>query len=146
MDFEVVVGDFYGLCDGPGSACAALPAKQRYQANARERYRTHRYLASVNSAFNTLRLLIPTEPKNRKLSKIETLRLAKSYISHLAAILLTGNYNQPCVYVTPSTYHPSCVDFHLLDDDGDGGGSDEKLMEHSRTTICTFCVATKNSS
>lgn len=45
---------------------------------------------SVNSAFTTLRLLIPTEPKNRKLSKIETLRLAKSYIAHLGAILVTG--------------------------------------------------------
>ena len=45
---------------------------------------------SVNSAFNNLRLLIPTEPKNRKLSKIETLRLAKSYISHLIAVLITG--------------------------------------------------------
>lgn len=47
-------------------------------------------LFSVNSAFNTLRLLIPTEPKNRKLSKIETLRLAKSYISHLSASLVIG--------------------------------------------------------
>ena len=47
-------------------------------------------LFSVNSAFHTLRLLIPTEPKNRKLSKIETLRLAKSYISHLGATLLAG--------------------------------------------------------
>lgn len=47
-------------------------------------------LFSVNSAFSALRLLIPTEPKNRKLSKIETLRLAKSYISHLNATLVIG--------------------------------------------------------
>lgn len=46
---------------------------------------------SVNSAFLTLRQLIPTEPKTRKLSKIETLRLAKSYIEHLFAVLITGN-------------------------------------------------------
>lgn len=86
----------------------------RQQANARERYRTHRYVSarspltidaiksnssncnpcvsSVNSAFVTLRQLIPTEPKTRKLSKIETLRLAKSYIEHLAAILMTGEF------------------------------------------------------
>uniref|UniRef100_A0A1B0DB32 Uncharacterized protein n=1 Tax=Phlebotomus papatasi TaxID=29031 RepID=A0A1B0DB32_PHLPP len=169
MDYDFVVGEFYGVLDEAtlGSACQSLPAKQRYQANARERYRTHRYLQrpfrvhvrrhsddsisilsfclsfSVNSAFNTLRLLIPTEPKNRKLSKIETLRLAKSYISHLAAILLTGNYNQPCVYVTtPSSFHPSCLDFHREDDEDD----EEKLMEHSRTSICTFCVAMKNNT
>ncbi|CAG7720855.1 unnamed protein product, partial [Allacma fusca] len=35
---------------------------------------------SVNTAFTTLRTLIPTEPADRKLSKIETLRLASSYI------------------------------------------------------------------
>jgi hypothetical protein len=51
-------------------------------------------LLSVNSAFNTLRLLIPTEPKNRKLSKIETLRLAKSYISHLSATLVIGEWRR----------------------------------------------------
>lgn len=49
---------------------------------------------SVNSAFNTLRLLIPTEPKNRKLSKIETLRLAKSYIAHLKAVLHIGEFRR----------------------------------------------------
>ncbi|KAF7258804.1 hypothetical protein EG68_04017 [Paragonimus skrjabini miyazakii] len=56
-------------------------------ANERERTRT----ASVNDAFLMLRSLIPTEPMNRKLSKIETLRLASSYISHLHAVLVTGN-------------------------------------------------------
>ncbi|XP_005874855.1 PREDICTED: transcription factor 15, partial [Myotis brandtii] len=35
---------------------------------------------SVNTAFTALRTLIPTEPVDRKLSKIETLRLASSYI------------------------------------------------------------------
>lgn len=85
-----------------------VTTKQRCQANARERYRTHRFIKdislpnqelmknfshhSVNSAFSTLRLLIPTEPKNRKLSKIETLRLARSYISHLNATLAIGKF------------------------------------------------------
>nr|CAD7194856.1 unnamed protein product [Timema douglasi] len=45
-------------------------------------------MVGVNSAFTTLRTLIPTEPVDRKLSKIETLRLASSYISHLQAQLL----------------------------------------------------------
>jgi len=45
---------------------------------------------SVNSAFTMLRTLIPTEPADRKLSKIETLRLASSYISHLGTQLLAG--------------------------------------------------------
>lgn len=49
------------------------------QNNERERGRTQ----SVNGAFVNLRELIPTEPVDRKLSKIETLRLATSYIQHL---------------------------------------------------------------
>ena len=52
----------------------------------RERDRTQ----SVNSAFSSLRDLIPTEPLDRKLSKIETLRLATSYIQHLAVQLNAG--------------------------------------------------------
>lgn len=65
-------------------------------ANERERTRT----ASVNDAFIMLRSLIPTEPINRKLSKIETLRLASSYISHLHAVLITGSNptDQPCLH------------------------------------------------
>ena len=55
-------------------------------ANMRERDRTQ----SVNSAFSSLRELIPTEPLDRKLSKIETLRLATSYIHHLAVQLHAG--------------------------------------------------------
>ncbi|GLH15039.1 Basic helix-loop-helix transcription factor amos [Gryllus bimaculatus] len=75
-------------CDAMTSD-SANPAKHRNQANARERDRTH----SVNSAFMTLRMLIPTEPADRKLSKIETLRLASSYISHLGTQLLAENTN-----------------------------------------------------
>ncbi|XP_020300682.1 basic helix-loop-helix transcription factor scleraxis-like [Pseudomyrmex gracilis] len=91
------------------------PIRQRYQANARERDRTH----SVNTAFSTLRTLIPTEPANRKLSKIETLKLASSYISHLDAILIAGVADQPC----------------------------SRLLENgnvctTRPQVCTFCLAT----
>ncbi|POI35951.1 hypothetical protein CIB84_000297 [Bambusicola thoracicus] len=68
--------------------------RQRAAANARERDRTH----SVNTAFGALRTLIPTEPADRKLSKVETLRLASSYISHLANVLRLQSpaAPQPC--------------------------------------------------
>ena len=59
---------------------------ERNMANTRERGRTQ----SVNGAFQHLRGLIPTEPVDRKLSKIETLRLATSYIEHLSTSLSTG--------------------------------------------------------
>ncbi|XP_045498137.1 basic helix-loop-helix transcription factor scleraxis-like isoform X1 [Colias croceus] len=87
--------------------------KQRYQANARERDRTQN---SVNMAFNALRLLIPTEPPDRKLSKIEILRLAGSYITHLDNQLYTGDMERPC----------------LRNND----------YEHKNTSLCTFCWST----
>ncbi|XP_041979114.1 transcription factor 15 isoform X2 [Aricia agestis] len=89
---------------------ASVPtAKQRCQANARERDRTQ----NVNTAFNALRLLIPTEPRDRKLSKIEILRLATSYITHLDNQLYTGNMEQPCLSKNSS--------------------------DCTHTSLCTFC-------
>ncbi|KAL0116558.1 hypothetical protein PUN28_009898 [Cardiocondyla obscurior] len=90
------------------------PTKQRYQANARERDRTH----SVNTAFCALRTLIPTEPADRKLSKIETLRLASSYISHLDAMLVAGGIDQPCTRILENSSGCS-----------------------TRPQVCTFCLA-----
>lgn len=89
----------------------------RTTANARERDRTH----SVNSAFLALREMIPTEPKDRKLSKIETLRLATSYINHLGTLLLLGDedIDQPCMHramMTPGS-------------------------ENRPRVICTFCLS-----
>ena len=56
---------------------------KRVAANRRERTRMH----TVNSAFDSLREMVPTYPSNRKLSKIETLRLACAYISDLSQLL-----------------------------------------------------------
>ncbi|XP_025207154.1 transcription factor 15-like isoform X2 [Melanaphis sacchari] len=65
---------------------APLKKRIRSGANARERDRTQ----SVNSAFDVLRAMIPIDPPDRKLSKIETLQLATKYISHLSQILTPG--------------------------------------------------------
>ncbi|XP_068124319.1 transcription factor 15-like [Hyperolius riggenbachi] len=103
-------GDNMGKRKRKGRLCGV--SKQRQAANARERDRTH----SVNTAFTALRTLIPTEPADRKLSKIETLRLASSYISHLANILLLGEDcmdGQPCLQyrasVASSAPRPICT-------------------------------------
>lgn len=63
----------------------ALPEKimQRVKANKKERRRTQ----SINHAFSELRKHIPDVPRDTKLSKIKTLRLAISYISHLMVTL-----------------------------------------------------------
>ncbi|XP_036243109.1 basic helix-loop-helix transcription factor scleraxis-like, partial [Molothrus ater] len=81
-------------------------------ANARERDRTH----SVNTAFGALRRLIPTRPADRRLSKVETLRLAASYISHLANVLLLQqrrqgeavDAEQPCPQPCPQPCAQPC--------------------------------------
>ena len=60
--------------------------QRRVKANARERNRMH----GLNDALDTLRKVVPCYSKTQKLSKIETLRLAKNYISALSDILRTG--------------------------------------------------------
>ncbi|XP_072099956.1 transcription factor 15 isoform X2 [Mobula birostris] len=98
----------------------SVVVKHRQAANARERDRTH----SVNTAFSALRTLIPTEPADRKLSKIETLRLASSYISHLGNILLVGEEGvdgQPCLTAVYS--------------------SQAEFEGQQPRSICTFCLS-----
>ena len=92
--------------------------KPRTHANARERDRTQ----SVNTAFITLRTLIPTEPADRKLSKIEVLRLATSYIAHLNTVLMVGGdcFDQPCIK------HQAMI----------RGG-----MDCMPKAVCTFCLS-----
>ena len=94
--------------------------KPRYLANQRERDRTH----SVNSAFVELRHLIPTEPADRKLSKIETLRLAVSYINHLHSVL-----------TLPNVTHNHCAFIKMRNNDNNHG-EHEDGDQH----LCTFCV------
>lgn len=63
---------------------APLPViKRRKTANKKERRRTQ----SINSAYLNLREKIPNVPQDTKLSKIKTLRLAKTYISYLVGVL-----------------------------------------------------------
>jgi hypothetical protein len=102
-------------------------ARPRQSANARERDRTQ----SVNSAFTTLRTVIPTEPANRKLSKIETLRLATSYISHLHTVLMVGLdcIDQPCMK------HRGMVRLTSR------RSTDDMSSVNQPTPICTFCLS-----
>lgn len=59
---------------------------RRLKANARERNRMH----GLNDALDILRKYVPCYSKTQKLSKIETLRLARNYIGALADILKNG--------------------------------------------------------
>ncbi|XP_061569627.1 transcription factor 21 [Cololabis saira] len=56
---------------------------QRHAANARERAR----MRVLSKAFSRLKTTLPWVPADTKLSKLDTLRLASSYISHLRQLL-----------------------------------------------------------
>lgn len=70
---------------------------QRHAANIRERKR----MLSINSAFEQLRCHVPTFPYEKRLSKIDTLRLAIAYIALLREILLSG--------CDPKSYVDECM-------------------------------------
>ncbi|XP_077371397.1 neurogenic differentiation factor 4 [Festucalex cinctus] len=59
---------------------------RRMKANARERSRMH----GLNDALDNLRRVMPCYSKTQKLSKIETLRLARNYIWALSEVLENG--------------------------------------------------------
>ncbi|XP_059896503.1 neurogenic differentiation factor 1 [Gadus macrocephalus] len=109
---------------------------RRMKANARERNRMH----GLNDALEGLRRVVPCYSKTQKLSKIETLRLAKNYIWALSEVLHSGKapdllsfvqalckgLSQPttnlvagCLQLNPRTFLPEqSSDPHLQ-----GGGS-----------------------
>lgn len=76
---------------------------QRFAANVRERRR----MLSINSAFEHLRQHVPTFPYEKRLSKIDTLRLAIAYISLLQQLLHTN--------MDPISYIESCLTGELSD-------------------------------
>ena len=63
--------------------CEQHQAQQRRAANQRERKR----MQSINEAFEGLRAHIPTLPYEKRLSKVDTLRVAIGYIGFLAELV-----------------------------------------------------------
>lgn len=67
----------------PSRRRRAPTTTQRRAANVRERQRMY----NLNEAFRVLRQSIPTFAYEKRLSRIETLRLTLAYISFLTAVL-----------------------------------------------------------
>ncbi|RVE40458.1 hypothetical protein evm_014892, partial [Chilo suppressalis] len=67
------------------SRCPQQQIQQRQAANLRERRR----MQSINDAFEGLRAHIPTLPYEKRLSKVDTLKLAIGYISFLGELVRT---------------------------------------------------------
>lgn len=81
-------------------------SQQRQAANMRERRR----MQNINEAFEGLRSHIPTLPYEKKLSKVDTLKLAISYINFLGEMVRNdsnatddegGGAPRPCIKIPP---------------------------------------------
>uniref|UniRef100_A0A3Q2XZQ4 Transcription factor 21 n=1 Tax=Hippocampus comes TaxID=109280 RepID=A0A3Q2XZQ4_HIPCM len=101
--------------NGEGRAAARLtPAKrrrtasppregkqvQRNAANARERAR----MRVLSKAFSRLKTSLPWVPADTKLSKLDTLRLASSYIAHLRQVLANDKYESGYIHPVNLTW------------------------------------------
>uniref|UniRef100_A0AAQ4PPF5 Transient receptor potential cation channel, subfamily A, member 1b n=1 Tax=Gasterosteus aculeatus aculeatus TaxID=481459 RepID=A0AAQ4PPF5_GASAC len=73
---------------------------QRNAANARERSR----MRVLSKAFSRLKTSLPWVPADTKLSKLDTLRLASSYISHLRQLLQDDRFEQSFVHPVNLTW------------------------------------------
>lgn len=86
-----------------GGATGGTHKVQRFAANIRERRR----MLSINSAFEHLRQHVPTFPYEKRLSKIDTLKLAIAYIGLLQELLNTDH--------DPISYIELCLGGHLTE-------------------------------
>ncbi|XP_072269392.1 musculin isoform X1 [Pyxicephalus adspersus] len=73
---------------------------QRNAANARERAR----MRVLSKAFSRLKTSLPWVPPDTKLSKLDTLRLASSYIAHLRQLLQEDRYDNSYVHPVNLTW------------------------------------------
>ncbi|KAM6954310.1 transcription factor 21 [Aplochiton taeniatus] len=73
---------------------------QRNAANARERAR----MRVLSKAFSRLKTTLPWVPADTKLSKLDTLRLASSYIAHLRQILANDKYENGYIHPVNLTW------------------------------------------
>ncbi|XP_037549839.1 transcription factor 21 [Nematolebias whitei] len=89
---------------------------QRNAANARERAR----MRVLSKAFSRLKTSLPWVPADTKLSKLDTLRLASSYISHLRQLLQDERFE--------SFAHPASLTWPFLS----AGRSEEDISSSRR--------------
>ncbi|KAG7225087.1 hypothetical protein INR49_014543 [Caranx melampygus] len=82
---------------------------QRNAANARERAR----MRVLSKAFSRLKTSLPWVPADTKLSKLDTLRLASSYISHLRQLLQDDRFENSFVHPVSLVWRCNFVYFYL---------------------------------
>ena len=95
--------------------------------NARERRRVQ----AVNNAFVRLRRHIPYENKNKRLSKVKTLRIAIDYIQHMQGLIADYDSKHPATVAPPYCGPPG----------GAVGGTQARHAEASKeNTWCSMRI------
>ncbi|KAE8599008.1 hypothetical protein XENTR_v10017017 [Xenopus tropicalis] len=84
----------------PSRSSKDCKQSQRHAANARERAR----MRVLSKAFSRLKTSLPWVPPDTKLSKLDTLRLASSYIAHLRQLLQEDRYENSYVHPVNLTW------------------------------------------
>ena len=96
---------------------------RRLESNERERVRMH----LLNDAFEELREVVPHIRLGRRLSKIETLALAKNYIKALTNVICEIR-GEPATYDMVGSIKPEDANNNLDDDEDDDEDNDASLM------------------
>lgn len=91
--------------------------------------------SSINAAIDELRVHVPTFPYEKRLSKIDTLRLAIAYIALLREVLET-DYD-------PLTYVEKCLRGEIKADHSDWNTSGKLFL---LKILCTFPYCFKDYS
>ncbi|KAH8421139.1 hypothetical protein KR009_000140 [Drosophila setifemur] len=105
---------------------------RRLESNERERMRMH----SLNDAFQSLREVIPHVEMERRLSKIETLTLAKNYIINLTHIILSKRNEEAAAMELNSGTVGGVLLSTLTSDSGGGGGASGASVSSNGATLC----------
>ncbi|XP_026544609.1 musculin [Notechis scutatus] len=102
MEFHISGGVKKQPAAGRSAAGSTPECKQsqRNAANARERAR----MRVLSKAFSRLKTSLPWVPPDTKLSKLDTLRLASSYIAHLRQLLQEDCYEKGYVHPVNLTW------------------------------------------
>ncbi|KAH3721626.1 hypothetical protein DPMN_064562 [Dreissena polymorpha] len=99
----------YGKCRRKRKKDVHFQLQQRHAANQRERRR----MQSINDAFEGLRAHIPTLPYEKRLSKVDTLRLAIGYIGFLAEMLSATSDGEQDVAETLTKQRKIIIHSHI---------------------------------
>ncbi|XP_054774584.2 basic helix-loop-helix transcription factor scleraxis-like [Lytechinus pictus] len=88
------------------SAVRSAPKEKEPHLVQRRNARERRRVQLVNDGFIRLRRKIPTEPRNKKLSKVKTLRSAINYILHLQQMITESDTQQQRMIEYSGPHHP----------------------------------------